>query len=119
MKVKTLERSFNEKSDSELSIIVDTVENRIKNAILTTIDSIVAHKIELTIRSINASSGQIATSVTAISELRDYVGMKGSFENSSGNNILLQVLNVNDEIRNNSPDEVSGPRNTIEPEITH
>ena len=63
--VKTLERCFIERIDMEKSIIVDTVENRIKNAILTAYDSIVAPKIELAIRSINASSGQDATSVTA------------------------------------------------------
>ena len=51
-----------------MSNIVDTVEDRILNAILTAIDSIVAPKIELSIRSINVSSGRVATSVTANSE---------------------------------------------------
>ena len=49
--VKTLERCFNKKTDREMSNIVDTVEDRIQNAILTAIDNIVAHKIELAIRS--------------------------------------------------------------------
>ena len=49
-KVKTLERCFNERIDKEMSIIVDTVEDRIQNAILTAIDNIVAPKIELAIR---------------------------------------------------------------------
>ena len=40
--VKTFERSFNDGIDKEMSIIVDTVEKRIQNAILTAIDSIVA-----------------------------------------------------------------------------
>ena len=48
--------------------IVDTVEDRIQNAILTAIDNIVAPEIELAIRSINASSGRDATSVSANSE---------------------------------------------------
>ena len=50
MNVKTLERCFNERIDWEMSNIVDTVEDRIQNAILTAIDNIVAPKIELAIR---------------------------------------------------------------------
>ena len=66
--VKTLERCFNEKTDRKMSKINDTVENRIQNAILTAVDSIVAPNVELAIRTINASSGRDATSVTANSE---------------------------------------------------
>ena len=65
MSVKTLERCFNERIDGEMSNIVDTVEDRIQNAILAAIDNIVTPKIELAIRSINASSGRDATSVSA------------------------------------------------------
>ena len=64
MNVKTLERCFNERIDREMNNIVDTVEDRIQNAILTAIDNIVAPKIELAIRSINASSGRDVTSVS-------------------------------------------------------
>ena len=90
-----------------MSNIVDTVEDRIQNAILTTIDNLVAPKIELSNRSINASSGRDATSVEANSERGELVGINASFENVSGNNHLLHVSNVNDEIANNIPDEVS------------
>ena len=38
--VKTLERCFNERFDREMSNIVDIVEGRIHNAILTAIDNI-------------------------------------------------------------------------------
>ena len=62
--VKTLERCFNERIDREMSNIVNTVEYKIHNAILTAIDNIVALKIESAIRSINASSGRDMTSVT-------------------------------------------------------
>ena len=105
--VKTLERCFNEKIDKEMSNIVDTVEDRIQNAILTAIGSIVAPEIELAIRSIKASSGQDATSITANSERWKHVGINVSFENASGNNNVLHVSKVNDETRNNIPDEVS------------
>ena len=52
LNVKTLERCFNERIDREMCNIVDTVEDRIQNAILTAIDNIVSPKIELAIRSI-------------------------------------------------------------------
>ena len=104
--VKTLERCFNERTDREMRSIVDTVEHRIQNTILTAIDNIVTPKIELAIRSINASSGRDATSVSANSERREHVGINASFENASGNNNTLGVSNVNDETRHDIPDEV-------------
>ena len=105
--VKTLERCFNERIDREMNNIVDTVEDRIQNAILTAIENIVAPKIELAIRSINASSGRDTTSVSANSERGERVGINASFENASKNNDTLDVSNVNDETRQNNPDEVS------------
>ena len=115
MNVETLEICFNERIDREMSNIVDTVEDKIQNAILTAIDNIVAPKIELAIRSINASSGRDATSVAANSESREHVGVNASFESASENNNKQQVLNGNGETRNNIPDElgeltVSGAR---------
>ena len=107
MNVKTLERRFNERIDTEMNNIVDTVEDRIQNAILTAIENIVAPKIELAIRSINASSGRDATSVTANSERGERVGINASFKNASENNNRLRVPNVSDETRLNIPDEVS------------
>ena len=56
----------------------------------------------------NASSGRAETSVIANSERGEYVGINAFFENASGNNNVLHVSNVNDETRNNFPDEVSG-----------
>ena len=105
--VKTLERCFNERIDREMSNIVDTVEDRIQNAVLTAIDNIVAPRIELAIRSKNASSGRDVTSVTANSERGEHVGIDASFENASSNDNILHVSNVNDETRHNIPDEKS------------
>ena len=107
MSVKTLERCFNETIDREMNNIVDTVEDRIQNAILTAFDNIDATKIELAIRSINASSGRDVTSVSANSELRERVWFNASFENASRNNVTLDVSNVNDETRHNIPDEIN------------
>ena len=106
MNVKTLERCFKERIDREMSNIVDTVEDRIQNAILTAIENIVAPKIELAIRSINASSGRDVTSVIANSERGERVGINASIENASENNNTLHVPSVSDETRLNIPDEV-------------
>ena len=108
MNVKTLERYFNERIDRGTSNIVDTVEDRRQNAILTAIDNIIAPKIELAIGSINASSGRDVTSVSANSERREHVGLNTSFENASENNDTLGVSKVIDETRHNISDEVSG-----------
>ena len=70
-------------------------------------ENIVAPKIELAIRSINASSEQDATSVSANLERKARVGIIASFENASKNNDTLDLSNVNDETRHNIPDEVS------------
>ena len=105
--VKTLERCFIESNDKEMSNIVDTVEERTQSAILTAIVSIVAPNIELAIRSMNASSGQDATSVTANSELGEHIGITAFFENASENNNVLHISNVNDETRNNIPGKLS------------
>ena len=50
--MKTLERCFKERIDSEKNNIIDTVEDRIQNAVLTAIDNVVAPKVDLAIRSI-------------------------------------------------------------------
>ena len=73
LNVKTLERCFNERIDREMGNIVETVEDRIQNAILTVIDGIITPDIELAIRSINASSGQDAASATVNSERGEHI----------------------------------------------
>ena len=107
MNVKTFEGFLKKRIDREMSNKVNTVEYKIQNAILTAIDNIVAPKIELAIRSINASSGRDANSVTANSERGEHVGISASFENASGNNNVIHVSKVNDETRHNIPDEVN------------
>ena len=105
--VRNLERCFNERIDREMNNVVDTDEIRTQNAILTAIDDIVAPKIELAIRSINASSGQDVTIVATNSECREHAGANASFEDSSGNNNVQEVPNGNDETWNNILDELS------------
>ena len=91
MNVETFERFFNERIDKEMSNIVDTVEDRIQNGILTAFDNIIAPKSDLAIRSINASSGRDATTVSANSERRKYAGFNTPFEIASGNNNIPGV----------------------------
>ena len=105
--VKTLERCFNERNDREMSNIIDTVEDRIQNAILTAIDNIVAPKIELAIRSINAYSGRDVTTVAANSERWEHIGINAPFENAFENNNIPHISNLNDKTRHNIPEEVS------------
>ena len=107
LNVKTLERCFNDRIDREMCNIVVTVEDRIQNAILTAIDNIVAPKVELAIRSINASSGRDVASASGNSERREYEGINASFENASENNRTLGTTHINDETRCNSHDGVS------------
>ena len=73
VKMKKLERCVNEGIDRKMGNIVDTVENRIQNANLSAIDSIITPKIKLAITSINVSSGREATGVIANSERREHI----------------------------------------------
>ena len=102
-----MERCFNERIDRELTNIVETVEDRIQNAILTAIDNIVAPKTDLAMRSINISSGRDVTSVSANSERREHAGINAFFENASESNNKLNTANENDGTRRNIHDEVS------------
>ena len=105
--MKTLERCFNERIDREMSNIVDTVEDRIQNAILTAVDNIIMPKIELAVRSVNASSGRDVTSVAANSERGERAGINASSENASGTDKTLRASILYDETRNNILHEVS------------
>ena len=107
VKVITLERCFIERIGRETGNFVDTVEDMIRNAILTGINTNKTPRIELANRSINASSGRDATSVMASSERGEHIGSTFTFENASERNITPQVFNGNDETRNNIPDEES------------
>ena len=105
--VKTLARCLNERIDREMGLIVDTVEDRIQNVMLTAIDSIISRKIDLAIGSLNASSGRDANSVVANSERGEHIGVYALFQNVSERKNTLHVFNKNDETRNNIPDEVT------------
>ena len=87
--------------------IGDTLEDRIQNAILTAIDSIIGLETESAKTLINVSSGRGATSVIATSDRGEHIGIIAPFGNVSERNITPHVFNTNDETRNNTPGEVS------------
>ena len=81
--------------------IVDTVEDRIQNEILTAMDNNITPRIELAVRSKNASSGRDVASVTANSECGERIRITASFENVSERSNTFHELNANDGIRGN------------------
>ena len=97
MNVQTLERCFNGRIDKEVGNFVDTVEDRFQNSILTVIDSSITPRIELAVRSVNASLRRDAASVTANSERGKGIWITSSFENVSESNNTFHELSVNDE----------------------
>ena len=106
-----LERCFNEWTDRKKCNIVDTVQDRIQNAILTTNNNTVTPRIELVVRLINASSGRDAASVTEILELGERIGITASFENVSERNITFHELSRNDL---DEASELSVPRTNFD-----
>ena len=102
----TLERYFIEGNDREMGNIVDTGKARIQNAILTAIDKNFTPRIELAVRSSNASSERDAISVTSNSEGGKRVKITASSEKIFKRNKTIHVLNTNDETRKFIPDEV-------------
>ena len=103
-----MERRFNERTDKEMDNIIDTVEDRIQNAILTAIDSIINPRVELTVKSLNTSSGRDAVIVTGNSErgnvqrllpfLKTYPKVTTHF---------MIYINAIDETRGNIPHDLS------------
>ena len=74
---------------------------------MTAIDNVIAPKIELAIRSINAYSGRDVANFSVTSERREQVGISAPFESASGTNDTLGISKVNDATRNNFADEIS------------
>ena len=85
---------------------VDTVEEKIQNAILTTIVIVSTPTAEIAFRLRNASSGRDATNVTSNSERAECMRITASSENVSERNNTFRVLKTNVEARNIVPDEV-------------
>ena len=108
MIVRTLKRRLNENAGCEMGNIVYTVEDKFQNAFLTSNYGNFNRKIDLAIRSVNASSERDTTSVLANLERDEHQKFTGVFENVSEKNTTPHVFNTYDETRNESLDKVSG-----------
>ena len=71
--LQTLQRKLTDRVTKEITNIGETVEDRIPNAVLTTMDHIITRTIELADRSMNASYGLAVASVTANCERGEQV----------------------------------------------
>ena len=88
--VQTLPRHFIETIDREMGKNVDTVEDRIQDAILTAIDNNVTLRSKVVVISINSSSGRDAASVTGNSEFEERIWITASAEKLSESNNKFQ-----------------------------
>ena len=105
--VKTLKRCFNERIGSKTINIIDTFPDRIQNAILTAADIIIAPKIELVVRSVDAATDWDMASTRTESEREERVGITAPSESASEISNVLHVSNMNDETQNKILDQVS------------
>ena len=87
--------------------IVDTLEDQIQNAFLTSIGSTITPKTKMAVRSINAASTRDATNVMAKGEHRECKEFSLFFGNASERKDTLHEFNANDETGNSILDEVS------------
>ena len=76
--VHTLEKNFANKVRGEVDSVMTTVENRVRDAILTAIESLVIPRVELAMKSVNASSGRDENSIF-FSFLKDLLIKKGIY----------------------------------------
>ena len=104
--VKTLQICFNEGISRERGENVDTVEDRIQNAFLTANDGNFTHKIELEIKSINASSRRYVTSGLVNSEHDEHERVTALFQDVNESITTLYVFSSHDETPNNTFDKV-------------
>ena len=87
--------------------IVDIIEDLIQNPILTAIDNIITPKIELALKSINASSDRDAATVIANSDRGEHIRITSSIGNVSEKNNTFHKLKANDETQGNISHKVS------------
>ena len=87
--------------------IVHTFEDRIPNTILTAFDNIITPRLELAVRSENASSERDAAIVTAILEHGEHIGISPPFRERIRKKNTLYEINAKDDIRGNNPDEAT------------
>ena len=105
MNVQTLQKCLAKWIGREMPNIADTVEDGIETVILTAIDKNITTRIELAVRSKNASSGRDAVSANRVRG--EHMGITASFGNQSESNKTFRKLNANDETCEITSEEVS------------
>ena len=106
MDVQMLEKNITDGITREKSNVVETVEGMIQNAILSAMDNNITVRIELALRSMNASSGRDVASVTANSERGEQVRVCAFYKIVPESNSSFRQLSLTDETGRCSPDEV-------------
>ena len=97
--VEILECCLADRIDKEKRKVVETVEKRIKKAILTATDYFITLPIELALKSINAFSGPDVANFRAKSKHAELIRITTCFEHLSDTNNTFHKLNVNYETR--------------------
>ena len=85
------------KITSEMSFIVNTVEDRIQNAISTFVNKIITLGIELAVRLMKASSGRDTANVMPNSGLEEQRVVTTSFEHSAEKKNTFHEFSLTDE----------------------
>ena len=106
--IQTLETSLIDRIAREVSCVVEKIENRSQNAVLTSMFSNIIPCNELVVISMNASSGRNVGSITANSERGEQVErITAFFESASSRNNRFQLINMTDETRGYAPGGLS------------
>ena len=96
MDVPTLERNLTGSITKEMSNVIETVEDRIQNAILTAMDPVITPRIELAVNLMNTFSAR-DWSVTANSEYGEEVWISAPYGNVSERKSTFRELNITNE----------------------
>ena len=102
--VQMLKRILTNRNTNEMSNVVEKLEEKILNALLTAMDNIIIPRIELAVRSMKASSGQDIASVTTNSESSEQLEISFPYSSLSDRKSFFSQLNSTDETRGYNSD---------------
>ena len=104
--VHTLERSVVNKVRSEVENVITTIETKVRDAILTAIESLVVPGVELAIKSVNAFYGRDVSSVVPDPNQKEFPGNIEGLQMTASSRInSITELNKIDETRGNITNE--------------
>ena len=98
----TLEENLVRKVQNEVDSVMTTVETRVQGAVLTAIENLVIPRIELAMKSVNASTERVEVSVVLNPDQRDFSGNIESLQLTASSRLNSHTnLNRFDETRGN------------------